>query len=330
MIHLVNPLWDATGGAEARTIDTWRILRHVAPTRLWTEYEPAPEYDRKFPIERILPWRLAFPRRGTLVFMGVYFRVGHWVRLARPDRIVLVYNTHQPDRLRKTLARVRFAGRWPEVVYTSESLRRMHGGHGPVLESPIDLARFPRVSRNGQRPFTIGRLSRDTPDKHHRDDAALYRALAAEGCRIRIMGGTCLAPALAGIPNIELLPAGAEDPSGFLASLDCFFYRTAHYWYEGFGRVVFEAMATELPVVCEGRGGYADYLTHGHDGLLFGNTTEALACVRRVRGHPALRDALGVAARTTAERVIGERLAQRTRDWLLPTRDELPLGRAVA
>ena len=329
MIHLVNPLWDATGGAEARTIETWRILRRFAPTRLWSEYEPAGEYDRDFPVERIRPWRLAFPRGGTLVFIGVYFRVGQWIRLAHPNRIVLVYNTHQPDRLRKTIARVRAAGRWPEIVYTSASLRDMHGGHGLVLESPIDLARFPRIKRNAERAFTIGRLSRDTPEKHHREDMAVYRELAAEGVRIRIMGGTKLSRELAGVPNIELLPAGAEDPAAFLASLDCFFYRTAPHWYEGFGRVVFEAMATGLPVVCENRGGFASYLTHGRDVLLFERSADALAHVRRLRTNPLLRSAMGEAGRATAEYVIGERLVQRTRDCLLPLRSPDVVARAA-
>src|ERR1700720_3173688 len=48
--------------------------------------------------------------------------------------------------------------------------------------------------------------------------------------------------------------------------------RSTAQWFEGFGRVVFEAMASGLPVVCAVHGGYADYLTNGRDCLLFGTT----------------------------------------------------------
>jgi glycosyltransferase involved in cell wall biosynthesis len=106
-------------------------------------------------------------------------------------------------------------------------------------------------------------------------------------------GGTCLASRLTGTPNVELLPAGAESVAAFLRSLDCFIYRTNAQWFEGFGRVVFEAMASGLPVVCATRGGYADYLTNDRDCLLFGTTAEATSCILRVRDDPELRRRLG-------------------------------------
>ena len=38
-VHLVNPLWDPTGGGDLRTIDTWRLLRRHADVRIWTEFD---------------------------------------------------------------------------------------------------------------------------------------------------------------------------------------------------------------------------------------------------------------------------------------------------
>jgi len=338
-VHLVNPLWDSNGGADRRTVDTWHLLRPSSSAELWSEYVPAPEFAATLPLRRINPWRLSIPFGGTIVFVGVYFRIGHWIRFARPDRVVILYNTDQPDHLAKNLRRIAGCGRRPEVVASSPALARRLGIKLPLLESPIELSHFLGTTRPARPTFTVGRLSRDdATTKHHDEDPVLYRILAAAGCRVRIMGGTCLASRLAGTPNVELLPAGAESAAAFLRSLDCFIYRTNAQWFEGFGRVVFEAMASGLPVVCATRGGYADYLTNGRDCLLFATTAEAASCVLRVRDDPGLRRRLGAAAMATARSIVGKNLWRRTRKFLLaPSQDAateealsaVPLERSV-
>ena len=317
-VHIVNPLWDPCGGADWRAIETWKLLRPLGDAFLWSEYEPHARFESAAPVRRIAPWRFGFPRGGTLVFVGVYFRIGHWVRFADPARVIVLYNTGQPDRLRKNLTRIASCGRTAEVVYTSHTLRRIERGHGPVLESPIDLARFAYRERSAARPFTVGRLSRDTPMKHHEEDVALWKALAAEGMRVRIMGGMCLAAALAGVPNVELLPAGAEDAVQFLHSLDCFVYRTSDRWLEAFGRVVIEAMATGLPVVCGDRGGYVDYVSHGRDGFVVASTAHALHAIRELRANRTLVRWLGLEG-ARAARALQLDLAERTRRLLAPS-----------
>jgi glycosyltransferase involved in cell wall biosynthesis len=306
------------GGSEHRTIATWSLLKPFCDVRLWSEYRPAPRLAAMLPIRRIAPLAFSIPFGGTLVFMGVYFRIGHWVRFARPERVIVVYNTDQPDRLAKNLRRIASCGKPAEVVATSAALAERIGQPMPLLESPIDLAPFLAVDRPARTSFTIGRMSRDDTTKHHDEDVNLYRMLAALGCRVRIMGGTCLAPRLAGTPNVELLPAGAEDPVTFLRSLDCFFYRTHERWFEGFGRVVFEAMASGLPVVCSARGGYADYLENGHDGLVFETTAQAVHAIFDLRANPKFRAAMGAAARRSARSIVGDGLIARTRRFLLP------------
>jgi hypothetical protein len=76
-------------------------------------------------------------------------RIGHWFKLAFPRRTILVYNTYQPDRFDKALARLEALHAAPvDVVYTSPLLRRLSHRTGPVIESPIDLAKFvPRRMR---------------------------------------------------------------------------------------------------------------------------------------------------------------------------------------
>ncbi len=145
-VHLVNPLWDASGGSDWRTIDTWRLLRPHADVRMWSEYSPAP----------------AFAHYAVASF----------------ERVVLIYNADQPDRLAKYVERLERAGHRVDIIYTSRALRHRHRGRGRVLESPIDVQRFRpwRIVRPA-RPFTVGRLSRDIRSKHHEDDPRLWRRL---------------------------------------------------------------------------------------------------------------------------------------------------------
>src|SRR5262249_931906 len=109
---------------------------------------------------------------------------------------------------------------------------------------------------------------------------------------------------------------GAEHPETFLHSLDCFYYRTAQDWFEGFGRVVIEAMATGLPVVCGERGGYADFLTHSRDSILVSDAAEAVGAIRAIRDDAALARSLGAHASRTAG-AIQRDAAARTLQLLL-------------
>jgi glycosyltransferase involved in cell wall biosynthesis len=86
-----------------------------------------------------------------------------------------------------------------------------------------------------------------------------------------------------------------------LQGLDCFFYRTSEVIWETFGRVVFEAMACGLPVVCHRRGGYVANIDDGRNGFLFDTNEEALSIIRRLQHEPSLRIATGCAARATVE-----------------------------
>ena len=182
-VHLINPLRNPYGGSEWRTIETARLLRQASPVTVWCTRNAAPSLRRLAQARVITPALMAFPKRGTLVFVGTYFSVGRWIALAAPKRVVIIFNTDQPLWLRDNLTRIAMSGRAAEVVYTSHALRERHHGVGPVLESAIDLAQFTfRDPRDvPQRPFTVGRHSRDDASKHHADDPALYRRLAASG-----------------------------------------------------------------------------------------------------------------------------------------------------
>ncbi|HSS71212.1 MAG TPA: glycosyltransferase family 4 protein [Casimicrobiaceae bacterium] len=331
VIHLVNPLWDAHGGADWRAVEMYEALRAERSVRLWSRFHPARAFVERYPVELIRPWLGRWPVGGTFIFIGAYFRVGHWFKAAFPQRTILIYNTHQPDRLAKVLARLEAWHRNPvEIVYTSPLLRRLSDRPGPVIESPIDIARFaPAAARErATRPFTVGRLSRDIATKHHRDDPEVYRALAGAGVSLRVMGGSSIHERMDA--EVDVLPAGARRAVDFLHDLDCFYYRTSDQWLEAFGRVVFEAMACGLPVVCGRRGGYADYIAHGVNGFLFDTNEQAVALILRLRDDAALRDRIGRAARRTVEELYRGRAWRRKLAYFLTAGSENHPARVLA
>lgn len=332
-IHLVNPLWDPTGGADLRTVDLYKLLANEHPVRLWSEYR----VDRAFEhlnVEAIRPWH--HPRGGTMVLVGVYFRNGPWIRRTAAERMILIYNTDQPDRLQKTLQRI--GDRPVQIVYTSEALRettrqelrmllRDRGllDDGIVLESFVEPSSFDAVFEERTKPgrrrrndrFTVGRLSRDNPRKHHPSDPPFFTALAGRGMRVRVMGGASLRSSMHGDPNVELLPAGAIPSAAFLSSLDAFYYRTHPAYFEAFGRVVLEAMLCGIPVVAEARGGYASYIRHGENGFLFNDHGEASLQLDALQADPDLRERIGAAAHDTAQKLFRDDLPERTRRTLV-------------
>jgi glycosyltransferase involved in cell wall biosynthesis len=315
LIHLINE-FNEIGGSECRALELARLLIDHADVRLWSTGLPDPRLSGVAPIRHISVARSQFPRKGTFVFVGTYFPVGRWIWLSQPRRRIIVFNT--PDvfgfnRLEHATNRT-FPRRSPscEVVYASKMLRTLLGRPGVISHSPINIERFrptgpmacPLATNSGQRPFRVGRLSRDVPEKFHSDDRALFTSLAGHGVEVRVMGGTCL-----GLPpsrGVVVTETGTEPSLAFLRNLDCFLYRTDPEWVEPFGRVVHEAMACGLPVVAGRSGGYAEHIVHGTNGFLFDTTEEAFALVLRLRDDPALRARVGVNARRTVERMYSD------------------------
>jgi glycosyltransferase involved in cell wall biosynthesis len=277
----------------------------MADVTVWSEGTPDSRLAALMPIRQIVPRRGIFPRRGTLVFIGGFYFPGRWTVFTWPQRLVVVHNTMDGSVLQDTIRRLSWRGRRRvEVAYASSQLRACTGFDGVLQPSLIDLNEFKPAQSGAERPFTVGRLSRDILDKHHPDDPALYRRLVAAGIRVRLMGATCLASQLPVGCGVDLLPACSVPAHEFLQSLDCFLYRTGDGFTETYGRVVLEAMACGLPVVCHRRGGYAEYIEEGRSGLLFDWDEEALAAVMRLRDEPTYRATVGGLARCRAKALI--------------------------
>src|SRR5215216_4880668 len=317
-IHLISWQWGRIElGNAQRTLHLFDELKDHADVYLWTErlWVP-PEIREKYPVKRIVPERFEFPKTGTFVFVGSFPPIGPWHRYTYPRRIVLVHNSDKAAarQFRRKLRQLSKGGRREvEVAYASELMKRSAGNYpGIVQASLIDLDRFvPSASKehseSASAAFTVGRLSRPASLKHHPDDPALYRQLVDHGCRVRIMGPSQdLKAELKGLQSIELLPAYAQEAHLFLQGLDCFFYRTSENYLEPSGRVITEAMACGLPVVCHNRGGYVEWIDDGRNGFLFDTQQEALEIVLKLKEEPALRERVGKEARRTAEELFSD------------------------
>ena len=308
VLHLFNGFQNPYGGSEQEALSLYALLKDRADVSLWaTSSKVSRELMRQFPIRRVARRPGAFPQGGTYVFIGAHWRNKLWPYFVqKPRRLIYLYNTFHPKVVALTSAMPRLLG-WPrtEYVLISSFQSRLLSLPGEVHPSPIDIERFrpaPRSPDASHPRIVIGRMSRDVPEKHHPDDIALYRRLAASGYAVRLQGASCLADRLAPEDGIALSPEGAMPAADFLQGLDIFYYRS-HTHVETFGRVVFEAMACALPVVCHVNGGYADAIRHGENGFLFETTEEAAALLERLAADAGLRARLGAAARATVEQM---------------------------
>lgn len=319
-LHLLGRFSKLYTGAERELLDLKRLLAGRRPVKLWSDISVHSSYAAEG-ITVIQPFAHQFPREGTLLIGGVHLQPGIWLKYTRFQRIILFHNLSNQRQLFAIVESVReYTGIDPEIVFVSALLQRSAALPGRVIPSLLDLQPFLEVAQERlsaladkavtSRPFTVGRASRDFLEKHHPHDLSLYRMLASRGIRVRIMGGTCLAPGLGGADGIELLPAGAETMPDFYRSLDAVFYRTGMFT-EAYGRVVLEAMGAGLPVVAHTAAGYVEVMAHGVSGFLIQSQEQAYDALMALNDSVDLRFQIGHAARLQAIDVHGPQATQR-------------------
>lgn len=316
-IHILDRFGVPWSGSALSALALQGLLSSEADARLWSIDPPHPCYEA-YTIGTVAFESGDFPRGGTLVIHGNHFELGQWATDSQAVRVILLCNVHSPLRLFDSIARIVEAGLpKPELVFRSNRLREQSALEGIVEPPLIDIDLFKPAILPSARPFTIGRISRDHLGKHAEDDPSLYRMLALSGCRIRVLGGTCLDEYLGpDREGIELLEAGQFPAHSFLQELDCFFYRTGTL-EEAFGRVMLEAMATGLPVVCHRRGGYAEWVRDGENGFLFDTQEEAYDLLTELSGNPEKRLSIGKAARASIELLAGAGAREDQKNWYL-------------
>ncbi len=300
-VHLIGRFDDPFTGAERALLDLADALVGRRKVQLWSDSPMHPLHHARG-VRPIRAFAGEFPKGGMMVFGGVHVQPGVWLQHANPERLALGYNLPNHGALFRRLEQLAaLCPLEPEILFVSQALQDSVSLPGVIEPPMIDLAPFLAVplQRPATRPFTVGRISRDVPEKHHDVDPALYRLLAAQGMQVRVMGGTCLHAALQGVPGVELLRAGAEPVPEFLASLDAFIYRTGSS-YESYGRVIFEALASGLPVVASRHGGYAATLRGCGAAALVETQEQALLALSALARDAPARMAMAPLARAFA------------------------------
>ena len=315
-IHIFNGFRTPYGGSEQEALLLRQNLSQHACVQAWASSSRADSALLAAQgIKRIEVLKRQAPQGGTYIFVGSHWRNKLWPYLIpKPSRLIYVYNTFHPKLLELTQNMPRLLG-WPkaEFVVISEYQKQRLGIEAEVHPSPINLEAFTpaaeRPCNNPALPIRVGRMSRDTLDKHSDEDVTVYRKLAEMGVEIWLQGATCIQDRLPSHPNIKILPIGKVPASEFLQNLNILYYRTGDH-VETFGRVVFEAMACGIPVVCHRRGGYVEHIQHQNNGLLFDTTEEALTQLTQLINSQELRNELGRNGRTYMRQLFGEIAAE--------------------
>jgi glycosyltransferase involved in cell wall biosynthesis len=214
----------------------------------------------------------------------------------------------------------------PDVVVanSASTLATIRAREGRVVPSPLDPAIHAGEHEAGAdgtlRCTVLGRLA---PWKGQ--DVALRafaRAFPEGGASLRVVGAAMfgeddyassleeLADEL-GIRSRVRFDGFVDDVAGVLRATDVLVHCST--LPEPFGQVVLEGMRAGCAVVVADRGGPAEVVTDGIDGMLYpmGSVEDLAACLRHLADDPALRSRLGLGGVATSSAYTPEALAPR-------------------
>ncbi len=182
------------------------------------------------------------------------------------------------------------------------SLQRLRPRHLAVIPHGLELEKFPFHPHPPHHPLTLGLLGQISPHKGHADALAALRELG-RGYRLCIAGEgresylRRLKTSARGLP-VEFRPF--TPPLDFFREIDILL---APSWDEPFGLVILEAMAAGIPVIAGDRGGPADIIAAGRDGILAPPRSPSVlaAAVRALASDPGALSRLARQARQKIE-----------------------------
>jgi len=177
-----------------------------------------------------------------------------------------------------------------------------------VIRGAFDWREFPFRPRRHQRgePLVLGRISRPAADKYSAATWSIYRRVP-HPIRARVMAWDEAVARKLGPPPAwaECLPAMAETPRQFLATLHCMMQVNGGA-EENWPRSGLEAMASGVPVVAENRWGWKEMIRHGQTGFLADSHDELAYHAARLAYDEELRMEIAQRARRALENHLAD------------------------
>ena len=300
-----------------------RLAALLAPERptVWTA---APDGGLASSNQRLSPVAGEIPRYGCQIFVGIDVECAQWIDRTDAQRIIVFCEPAPPSQyLHQLRAISRDGARSIELVFPSHAMAARFGPGYVVIPPPIaaDAVLMGPMSRSScaaGEPFAVGLIGRHWQGMSPSADTTfLGRAGAAAGT-LEIYDAGPLRYLIGAEPAVRCSTRGATALRRFLRSVECLLHVGGEWWREGDGRELFMAMAAGVPLVCPRASIFAEYITHGTDGLLYDEREEALLHIEQLRRTPSRRIALGQAARAMVARLVAnERTALDVRRLIL-------------
>jgi len=182
---------------------------------------------------------------------------------------------------------------WPDVPEDRQHL----------IPGAFCIDEFPFRPRPHARPegFTVGRISRNNPDKFHPDLWQIYGQIP--NVRARVLGWCENVRQKVGThpPWARVLEPTLETPQEFYSQIHALLPISGAD--ENWPRVGLEAMASGVPIVAENRSGWREMIEHGRTGFLCDTPDQIVAHATRLAGNETLRLSVARAAREAVEQL---------------------------
>jgi hypothetical protein len=278
-------------------------------------------------VRRLDPDVGAYPREGIQVFVGLNADDDNtWSSRSQAGRVIVFCVGASPSLYLDQLRSIACDGsRRIELVFPSAVMATRFGRGHAVLPPPLEpLAVAPATPPQRQRPYSkwiiedppawpVGVVGQNGRVVAEPSDVDFLRGIAARTGRLDVYDPGRLRYALGGDRLVHFHPRREAGFLAVLASVRCLLYRLPeHWWFEGSGRELFDAMSVGLPVLCPRASLYAEYIRDGIDGLLYDTYDEAYRYLTELRTAPMLAAEIGAAARETASRLFDQRSLERS------------------
>jgi ADP-heptose:LPS heptosyltransferase len=182
--------------------------------------------------------------------------------------------------------------------HAGELLIRIPDAKTKVMAPPTDLSVYFENGIDYSFPLKLIRHNSQGDAKHHPDNNKMIEEILALDSTIQFH----FMPARSDCmdhPNVFKYPKNKPPVPEFLRNGNCFLYRLPDKYTEGGPKVIMEAMASGLPVICDNHSGPADRVT-SDTGWLCNNWNDYIEAIKEILNDPSIIIKKGKEARLRA------------------------------